>query len=669
MALTTLSVLVVTTCENPLQGMIEDDVRESNATYFKLTIDKVGNGSINPNGTIEVVKDEEVTIKANPSSGAALREWKITEGKGVTIEDANATKTTVVLTKEDAQIEAHFYVPDTTAPSIAIATPDHPQNIANSVPIPVTVTFSEEVTGFNESDLQVTNADIANFNTGDNTVFTCVLENPSDDPTTITSPESPGPTNADPIPVTITFSQQVTGFELGDILFTNCTASSLNDSNPEFSLDIVPTTDGTVEVTVPAGVAYSPNTLRENLAGSFSIVSDREIPPLPTDLDLVTADDTGTFQDDNITKKTSGITFSGEAEPGTTIHLISDFDGELDTTVTDGQGNWDVDVSLTTTAPNAPNVGITGTTASPTEDLTPTWEWESGGGDGEGWYLSRLDNSNRPTTLDPSESTSWTPSSGLSEDAHTLFVWERDVAGNWSNDGSHEIEVDVLPTASFILMDQTDSSTTLTDDWPVIVDSTASSNVTEMRIKNSTDTDFGNWDTYNDEFTWDLAGGDGNRTVEIEYRDAQNNVVSDSCSILLKPSWNSVNFQRLAAWPMTQTAIDDYCSAIQSGCGLQAGEGFVVKVYEEGETDPYYVKVLVTNNDAGVLTVDVGRYKFLYFDWDHMQAIYDNDFWQGQVWGDGSSTLYIDLWDLSTSSSQQSDSDISMSYSTLVPLP
>lgn len=71
----------------------------------------------------------------------------------------------------------------------------------------------------------------------------------------ITSDED-GETSENPIPVVITFSEEVIGFEKADITVTNGSVELFgDDSAPVYYADIVPTEEGTVTVTVTSGVA------------------------------------------------------------------------------------------------------------------------------------------------------------------------------------------------------------------------------------------------------------------------------------------------------------------------------------------------------------------------------------------------------------------------------
>ncbi|MDH5718437.1 MAG: Ig-like domain-containing protein, partial [Spirochaetia bacterium] len=57
-------------------------------------------------------------------------------------------------------------------------------------------------------------------------------------------------------------------------------------------------------------------------------------------------DDTGISNTDNITKNTTGLTITGSSEANAAIYVISDIDGSLGSTTSNGTGNWTLDVSL-----------------------------------------------------------------------------------------------------------------------------------------------------------------------------------------------------------------------------------------------------------------------------------------------------------------------------------
>jgi len=74
-------------------------------------------------------------------------------------------------------------------------------------------------------------------------------------PTVTLSSTEPSPTNASPIPVTATFSEDVTGFVLGDISVGGGFANNFAGSGSVYTFDVIPTSAGAVTVNVAASVA------------------------------------------------------------------------------------------------------------------------------------------------------------------------------------------------------------------------------------------------------------------------------------------------------------------------------------------------------------------------------------------------------------------------------
>jgi hypothetical protein len=135
-------------------------------------------------------------------------------------------------------------------------------------------------------------------------------------------------------------------------------------------------------------------------------------------------------------------------------------------TTVDNAGNWSAPYTygpwqLDTTDPAAPSVS--GTT--PTNDTTPTWNWSTGGG-GNGTYRYRLDNSDLSTGATETTATGHTPPEDLPEGAHTLYVQERDAAGNWSASGSFTILIDITAPIITTAASATNlTTTTATIEW------------------------------------------------------------------------------------------------------------------------------------------------------------------------------------------------------------
>jgi hypothetical protein len=87
------------------------------------------------------------------------------------------------------------------------------------------------------------------------------------------------------------------------------------------------------------------------------------------------------------------------------------------------------------TAPNAPTVSG----PMSTSHRKPTWIWMTGGGNGT--YRYKLDNNDLTSGATETTATSFAPGTDLSLGLHTLYVQERDAAGNWSSSGSFAIRI------------------------------------------------------------------------------------------------------------------------------------------------------------------------------------------------------------------------------------
>ncbi|MBD0369759.1 MAG: DUF11 domain-containing protein [Pyrinomonadaceae bacterium] len=173
-------------------------------------------------------------------------------------------------------------------------------------PIPVTVTFSESVTGFTSGDITAGNGTVSNFaGSGANYTFDLVPTGQglvtadigagvaqdgagngntaatqfsrtydSDAPSVSMSSVITNPTNTSPIPVTVTFSESVTGFTSGDIVAGNGTVSNFAGSGANYTFDLVPTGQGLVTADIGAGVAQDGAGNSNTAATQFSRTYD-----------------------------------------------------------------------------------------------------------------------------------------------------------------------------------------------------------------------------------------------------------------------------------------------------------------------------------------------------------------------------------------------------------
>ncbi|GAB1360783.1 hypothetical protein MASR1M32_00190 [Rhodobacter sp.] len=177
------------------------------------------------------------------------------------------------------------YTHDATAPGVTLSGTVDP--VSNAASVPVTVSFTESVTGFDASDLVLVNATATNF-AGSGASYSFDLVPSGDGPVSVNiaagvatddalnvntasntitythDATAPGVTlsgtvdpvsNAASVPVTVSFTESVTGFDASDLVLVNATATNFAGSGNSYSFDLVPGGDGSVSVNIAAGVA------------------------------------------------------------------------------------------------------------------------------------------------------------------------------------------------------------------------------------------------------------------------------------------------------------------------------------------------------------------------------------------------------------------------------
>ncbi len=145
----------------------------------------------------------------------------------------------------------------------------------------------------------------------------------------------------------------------------------------------------------------------------------------------------------------SGITATVSANTATNIYAKS----------FDAAGNASACTSmLTYTSDSNPPTAPTVTGTALVMTATPTWTWTAGGG-GNGNFRYKLDSSDFTSGSTATTALTYTAGSALSEASHTLYVQEKDAAGNWSTSGSFAVTVDLTgPTVSGVSSNKTNAT-------------------------------------------------------------------------------------------------------------------------------------------------------------------------------------------------------------------
>ncbi|RNF35020.1 hypothetical protein A7A09_008580 [Paracoccus methylarcula] len=263
--------------------------------------------------------------------------------------------------------------------------------LTNLSSLPVNVKFSKDVEGFVSGDISTTNATVGpvsgsgrdySFNlmpSGDGGFTVGIKANAVIDAydqgnmqsgilefvfdhsapvAEITSTET-GPTAADIIPVTVTFSEAVTEVDITDISVSNATRQGVTDiGNNSYIFTLEPFKDGEVTAWIPAsGVTDSAGNYNGQ-SETFRIISDRSAPVAeitstetgPTAADIIPV--TVTFSEAVTEVDINAISVSNATKQGVTDNLDNSYiftlkpskDGEVTawipaTRVTDGAGN------------------------------------------------------------------------------------------------------------------------------------------------------------------------------------------------------------------------------------------------------------------------------------------------------------------------------------------
>jgi N-acetylneuraminic acid mutarotase len=250
----TSPILVVVTFSEPVTGFGISDIPPSNATAGGFA----GSGAIY---SFNLTPSGQGLVTANIAAGGC------TDAAG----NGNAAA---------AQFSRTY---DSIAPTVSMSSAA--PNPTNASPIAVTVTFSEAVTGFESSDVSLSNATPSGFAgsgtgysfnlapSGQGAVTADIADGVCADaagnanaaatqfsraydsvaPTAVMSSAVPNPTNASPISVTVAFSEPVAVFTISDIIASSATVSNFTGSGAEYSFDLIPTNQGTVRAEIAAG--------------------------------------------------------------------------------------------------------------------------------------------------------------------------------------------------------------------------------------------------------------------------------------------------------------------------------------------------------------------------------------------------------------------------------
>jgi len=164
------------------------------------------------------------------------------------------------------------------------------------------------------------------------------------------------------------------------------------------------------------------------------------------------SDVTGLFRYklDNADLRTGAVETKGTSYTPKTGEELKEGSHTLYVQQQDSVGNWSASgsavIRVDLTPPASPQTKTTPT--SPTNIIKPIWSWTSGGNGGAGTYRMKLDDSVLTSGAITGSALSFTPDTNLKEGSHTLYVQERDTAGNWSKNAAQPIRIDLTPPSA-----------------------------------------------------------------------------------------------------------------------------------------------------------------------------------------------------------------------------
>ena len=253
---------------------------------------------------------ENATASAFAGTGSVYTATITPDGDGTVNIDVDENVAEDAATNGNEAADQYSVEYDETRPTVEItsAAPD-PTNAA----FDITITFDEDVTGFEMSDLTIVNGTPSGF-AGAGSVYTVTITPTVDGPVTVEVPENvaedaatngneasevfelefdgtipvpvitstvPDPTNA-AFDITITFSEDVTGFDLSDLDVGNGTASTLSGSGTTYMATITPTADGVVSIIVLANTSFDAASNGNDVSNEFNVLYDATNPTAAT---------------------------------------------------------------------------------------------------------------------------------------------------------------------------------------------------------------------------------------------------------------------------------------------------------------------------------------------------------------------------------------------------
>ena len=370
-------------------------------------------GSVNVTATASHFFNQDITVNLT-YSGSATDGADYTSVSSLIITTGNTTKSSALAIADDVLEEATETIiidistvsngteSGTQQQTVSITDNDqvYPTVVISgasgsiNAPFTATFTFSENVSGFTIGDIVAGNASVSAFSTTSSSVYTALITPTTDGAVTLdvagaaaqdgvgnnntaatqlsvtydaTAPTvaisgASGSINA-PFTATFTFSENVTGFTIGDIVAGNASVSAFSATSASvYTALITPTADGAVTVDVAGAGAQDAAGNNNTAAAQLAVTYDSSMPTVAISgaSGSINAPFTATFTfSENVTGFTVGDIVAGNASVSAFSATSASVYTALITPTTDGAVTVDVAGSVAQDAAGNNNTAAT----------------------------------------------------------------------------------------------------------------------------------------------------------------------------------------------------------------------------------------------------------------------------------------------------------------------
>lgn len=381
-------------------------------------------------------------------------------------------------------------------------------------------------------------------------------------PTVIVGSGESSPTNADPVPIIVTFSEAVSGFDGADLSLSGGTVGNfLTSDSITYDIEIVPAGDGVITVFVPEACAKGVTTDEDNVSSEYFMITYDGTPPTvsfdttasdptnesPVPLVLIFSEPVYGIADTDLVPTECSVENFVTLSPTTcTVDLFPAADPS-NAGITIAAGSFADAAANTNQAPigfsilfdtSIPTVTLTTADQSPSSAVSFTVDIEFS----EPVFSFTIDDvsvsNGTPSNLTPVDATNYTVD--ISPTTDGLVIVEIlpgrlvDSAG-LLNAGSNVLQMmhdATAPTGGISIDDGAGYTNTTGVD--VSISGSDDSGISQMMISNNASFTGAVWEAYTALRSWSLDSGDGSKTVYVKLKDGagiESGILTDTITL------------------------------------------------------------------------------------------------------------------------------------------